>query len=89
MHQGWYNSYKPLIFGGKIWVPTDPGIMYLGFSEKPFEYDPSGFFDASRSRELDIIVGLVGTIQQSQLICEAIAYNFLWMSNGNAVIRYH
>lgn len=47
LHGGWYNAYKPLIVQGKIRIPSDQGILYIGFSEKPFDYDPSGFFDAS------------------------------------------
>ena len=41
--------YKSLIFEGKVRASSDPGIAYIGFAEKPGCYDPSGFFDASRS----------------------------------------
>ncbi len=64
----------------------------LTFSETPGMYEPLGHFDASRSREIDLILGLDTDIIPSgitaTLYMVATVVNFIYISHGSAVVRY-
>jgi hypothetical protein len=64
----------------------------LTFSENPGCYEPMGHFDASRSREIDLILNLDTDIIPdgftATLYFVAWVINFIYISHGSAVVRY-
>ncbi len=85
------SKYIPLQFGQeKIVAPQDPGLMFLNFSLHPGLYQPSGHFNFSRCREIQLSV--FGTIFdnsfQGKFIMETSSLNFMLVSDGSAVLRY-
>jgi hypothetical protein len=82
------HAYTNYIKAGKQRSFTDPGLGFLTFSESPGTYQPLGHFDASRSRELDLIVTNKQFPSPATLFFEGCVINFIYMSNGNAVLRY-
>ncbi len=86
-----YNSYIPLQYGGpNIRVPKDAGALMVNFCLYPGTYQPSGHINASRAREfyLEYISSVINTTNQGQLVVNAVAINFLLISDGSAVLRY-
>lgn len=85
------SKYIPLQYGqDKIVAPQDPGLMFINFALYPGLYQPSGHFNFSRCREIQLSV--YGTIFdnsfQGQFIMETSSLNFMLVSDGSAVIRY-
>jgi len=51
--------------------PSDVGLHLVSFHEKPGEYQPCGHFDASRTRELELMLKLDVMAEQSELVLQA------------------
>jgi hypothetical protein len=91
-----FNCYMPLQYGGwNVRTPTDPGCYMINFCLYPGTYQPSGHINVSRAREfyLQYTSTLVGTTDNSvtvtgELIVNAVAINFLLISDGSATLRY-
>lgn len=82
-----YNHYHNLERKGCNISPEDDGAHMISFTKTPGVYQPMGHFNASRSREFELLLGLQNDVQ-CELILEAQAINFLYVSNGNAVLRF-
>lgn len=87
-----YNQYIPYHYGqGYISSPIDPGAYMATLNFYPGVYQPSGYINLSRSRELyfiyqsDIISPTINGILQVVTIC----INFLLISEGTAALRYN
>lgn len=86
-----FNSYVPLQFGGwNIATPTDPGAYMITFNLYPGTYQPSGHINVSRAREfyLQYDSPYVTSNSTAELIVNAVAINFLLISDGSATLRY-
>jgi len=89
--QQFFSSYNPMHFGNSnIVVPDDPGVMMINFSVLPGCYQPGGYLNVSRARELylgwNTLYSGPNTTTVSVVI--AVAINFLLISDGSAVLRY-
>jgi hypothetical protein len=86
-----YNSYLPWARGpNTIQTPTDSGAMLLTFNLYPGSYQPSGYVNISRVRELyfNITCSTINMDNKATLVCMALAINFLLISDGSVVLRY-
>ena len=86
-----YNAYVPYHYGGpNVRAPQDCGALMVNFCLYPGTYQPSGHINVSRAREfyLEYISSVVTTSVQGQLVVNAVAINFLLISDGSAVLRY-
>jgi hypothetical protein len=86
-----FNSYVPLQYGGwNIATPTDPGAYMITFNLYPGTYQPSGHINVSRAREfyLQYDSPYVASDKTAELIVNAVAINFLLISDGSATLRY-
>jgi hypothetical protein len=86
-----FNSYVPYNYGGwNIATPTDPGLYMITFNLYPGTYQPSGHINVSRAREFYIqyTSTLVDSDATAELIVNAVALNFLLVSDGSATLRY-
>lgn len=92
-----YNNYIPYRYGEFLKTPKDLGWYMLNFNVKPGEYQPSGHFNASRSRELYLQYvsatdtngnALISSSNAVDLIVIADCINFLLTKDGNAVLRF-
>jgi hypothetical protein len=86
-----YNSYVPQHYGGpNIRAPKDIGALMINFCLYPGTYQPSGHINVSRAREfyMEYTSSVIDTSTQGQLIVNAVAINFLLISDGSAVLRY-
>ena len=89
--QAFFSSYEPFHFGGAAVRPsTDPGAMMINFALFPGCYQPSGYLNTSRARELylEFTSSYITTTTPVTLIAVAIAINFLLITDGSAVLRY-
>lgn len=92
-----YNNYVSYRYGPSMKTP-DLGWFMLNFNFNPGEQQPSGHFNISRSRELDLhYTSAINTgtgayyISPSspvELLVLADAINFLLCKNGQAVLRF-
>lgn len=86
-----FNCYVPYLYGGwNIRTPTDPGCFMINFCLYPGTYQPSGHINVSRAREfyLQYDSSYVASNQPAELIVNAVAINFLLISDGSATLRY-
>jgi len=86
-----FNCYVPYMYGGwNISAPTDPGCFMINFCLYPGTYQPSGHINVSRAREfyLQYNSSYVSSNQPAELIVNAVAINFLLVSDGSATLRY-
>ena len=93
-----FNNYVPYRFGDKLKTPKDLGNYMINFNENPGEYQPSGHFNISRSRELylnylsnldpDTNSDIIDINNPCLLTVQARCINFLIIKDGNAVLRY-
>lgn len=86
-----FNSYVPYHYGGfNISTPTDPGVFMITFNLYPGTYQPSGHINVSRAREfyLSYASSYVSSSTTADLVVNAVAINFLLVSDGSAVLRY-
>lgn len=86
-----FNSYIPYQFGGShIVSPTDEGLYLYSFALHPGTYQPSGHFNVSRAREfyLNYTSSYITSSNTATFFVEAMAINFLLVSEGSASVRY-
>ncbi len=86
-----FNSYVPFLYGGwNIRTPTDPACFMINFCMYPGTYQPSGHINVSRAREfyLQYDSSYVSANTPAELIVNAVAINFLLISDGSATLRY-
>lgn len=86
-----FNSYVPYQYGGwNISTPTDPGLYMITFNLYPGTYQPSGHINVSRAREfyLQYDSSYISASSTGQLVVNAVAINFLLISDGSATLRY-
>lgn len=86
-----FNCYVPYLYGGwNIRTPTDPGCFMINFCLYPGTYQPSGHINVSRAREfyLQYDSTYVASGTPAELIVNAVAINFLLISDGSATLRY-
>lgn len=86
-----FNSYIPYQYGGwNIATPEDPGLYMITFNLYPGTYQPSGHINVSRAREFYIQYDstYVSSNATAELVVNAVAINFLLVSDGSATLRY-
>ena len=86
-----FNSYIPYQYGGwNITTPEDPGVYMIAFNLYPGTYQPSGHINVSRAREFYIQYDstYVTSNATAELVVNAVAINFLLVSDGSATLRY-
>ena len=86
-----FNTYVPFLYGGwNVVTPTDPGLYMITFNLYPGTYQPSGHINVSRAREFYIAYdsSYVGSSTTADLVVNAVAINFLLVSDGSATLRY-
>ncbi len=86
-----FNSYVPYLYGGwNIRTPSDPGCFMVNFCLYPGTYQPSGHINVSRAREFyfQYDSSYVSSTNTAELIVNAVAINFLLISDGSATLRY-
>lgn len=93
-----YSDYIPYKYGDKITTPRDPGWYMMNFNIKPSDFNPSGHLNVSRGRELYLhYLSAVDTATNQYIIrsdnpCDLIVLadciNFLYLDQGNAVLRF-
>lgn len=91
MKSQFFRDYMPYTFGGaNVMTPEDTGAMMLNFCLYPGTYQPSGHVNVSRAREFYIqyTSSYVTSSTPADLLTDAVAINFLLISDGSAVIRY-
>jgi hypothetical protein len=91
MPSQFFNSYVPYTYGGNIInCPTDKGLYMITFALYPGVYQPSGHINASRSREfyLGYKSTYINSTHTADLLVNAVAENFLLVSDGSATVRY-
>lgn len=91
MPGSFFNSYIPFQYGGSnICTPTDPGLYMINFCAYPGSYQPSGHINISRSREFFIKYNstYIASNAAVNMFVNAIAINFLFVSEGSAIMRF-
>lgn len=91
MPSKFFNSYIPYQYGGwNISTPEDPGLYMVTFNLYPGTYQPSGHINLSRAREFYVQYDstYVASDATAELIVNAVAINFLLVSDGSATLRY-
>jgi hypothetical protein len=91
MPSKFFNSYVPYTYGGwNIATPTDNGVYMISFCLYPGTYQPSGHINVSRAREfyLEYSSDYVRSDRTADLVVNAVALNFLLISDGSAALRY-
>jgi len=86
-----FNSYIPYQYGGwNISTPEDPGLYMIAFNLYPGTYQPSGHINLSRAREFYIQYDstYITSSFTAELVVNAVAINFLLVSDGSATLRY-
>ena len=86
-----FNAYIPLTYGGwNVVTPTDIGLYMITFNLYPGSYQPSGHMNASRAREFYFryTSNYIASDVTGDLIINAVAINFLLISDGSAIKRY-
>ncbi|VVB71184.1 Large eukaryotic DNA virus major capsid protein [uncultured archaeon] len=86
-----YNGYLPYHYGGiELRTPDDTGAFMINFAIYPRSYQPSGYMNASRTREfyLKWTTSWMSTTYTVKVIITAIGINFLMLSNGDATLRF-
>lgn len=95
--QAFLSSYEPFHYGGDaIRPPKDAGAMMINFALFPGCYQPSGYLNVSRARELYLawVSSYIGSAasganaRSASLMATAIALNFLLVTDGSAVLRF-
>ena len=91
MPSKFFNSYVPFTYGGwNIKTPEDNGLYMVAFNLYPGTYQPSGHINVSRAREFyfEYSSDYVRSDRTADLVVNAVAINFLLISDGSAALRY-
>ena len=92
-----YNNYIPMRYGPNIKTPEQIGWYMMNFNFNPGDYQPSGHFNISRSRELylkytsalnSVSANIIRPTNQVDLTVLADCINFLVFKDGNATLRF-
>jgi hypothetical protein len=86
-----FNQYMPFHYGGTaLTTPDDVGALFVNMALFPRSYQPSGHLNISRAREtyLKWTTSYISPSTSADLLCVAIAINFLLISDGSCVLRY-
>lgn len=89
--QAFFSKYEPFHYGGAcLRPPSDPGAMAISFGVDYGKYQPNGYLNVSRARELYIHWKTLFTSSSTPVTFFglAIAINFLLVADGSAVLRY-
>ena len=89
--QSFFNAYEPFHYGGvAIRPPKDAGAMMINFGLFTGCYQPSGYLNVSRTRELYLGWQSYYTGPNTPVMAcaVAVAINFLLVTDGSAVLRY-
>lgn len=89
--QAFFNTYVPFHFGGDaVRPPQDSGVMMMNFALFLGCYQPSGYINISRARELYLSWqgSYIDSSNPATVVAVAIALNFLLITDGSAVLRY-
>lgn len=84
--QKFFNGYVPWQKKGLVLGTEDKGIQFISFTESPGQYQPEGHFDASRAREMELILTIQSLPQTATISCVAKTINFLLVTGGNALL---
>ena len=91
MPSKFFNSYVPFTYGGwNVRTPTDNGLYMVAFNLYPGTYQPSGHINVSRAREFyfEYTSTYVRSDRTADLVVNAVAINFLLITDGSAALRY-
>ena len=86
-----FNSYIPYTYGSwNIRTPEDPGLYMVNFCLYPGSHQPSGSINISRAREFyfKYTSTYITSTLTADLIANAVAINFLLVTDGSALMRY-
>lgn len=89
--QAFFSSYEPYHYGGDAIRPSrDAGAMMFNFGLFTGCYQPSGYLNTSRARELYMAFtsNYITTSTPVMFIGIGVAINFLLITDGSAVLRY-
>ncbi len=84
-----YDGYLPYISTDKI-MSNNNNIYYLPFNIYPNEYQPSGYLNLSKIRELYIeyTSSVIETYKPVKMYIYATTLNFLLLSSNSATLKY-
>lgn len=86
-----YNQYLPYQYGSQtLNTPEDQGWYYFPFCFEPGQFQPSGHINISQAREffLKYSSSYINTTKQVDLIVLADCLNFLYTTDGSAILRF-
>jgi hypothetical protein len=85
-----YNAYLPYRFGPTIKTPESIGWFMVNFGLNPNAYQPSGYLNLSRAREIYLKYNstYISNTTPTDLIVMSDAINFLLVADGSAILRY-
>lgn len=86
-----YSSYLPFARStNTVNCPSDPGAVAIYFGFFPGMFQPSGHINLSRAREFYVswTSSVITSDNPGIFYAQAIAINFLLVSDGSAVMRY-
>lgn len=89
-----FHSYLPGKFGDTINVGSDTGWHMMNFGFTPGEYQPTGYLNVSKARELYLLystkstAGISSFSTGTDLIVLADCINFLYVINGSALLKF-
>lgn len=85
-----YDSYMPTQWGTNISAPEVRGWHLMNVNVDPGQYQPSGHFDTSRSRENYLIYtsSQINSTNPADVIVLADTINFLLVKDGGAIMKF-
>jgi hypothetical protein len=93
-----YNGYIPYRYGNQIKTPKDLGWYMMNFNFNPGEYQPSGHFNSSRSREIYLhyvsdvdsgtLLNIIRPANPVKLVVLADALNFILFKGNNMTLKF-
>lgn len=86
-----WNSYIPLTYGmHEINTPDDIGMYMMTFNLYPGSYNPSGYINLSRTRELYLYYTstFASVVNPCTMLVVGVAINFLLIAQGTCLLRY-
>lgn len=92
-----YQDYIPYQFGQFLNTPAQKGWYYMNFNQTPGMYQPSGYINTSRARELylqweaakdDNGEPLINAANPVDLLIAADCINFIVYAEGNTTLRF-
>lgn len=96
MSPKFYQDYLPYQFGQSLNTPS-PGWLMMNFNQTPGLYQPSGYLNTSRARELYLSwraakdaagASLIDAAHPVDILVEAQCINFIVYADGNIALRF-